>query len=118
MDDVEKHLNRVIHDRRVKVECLGGNDPSPMSPTDTPSFRAIEEISAELYEKSITVPFMIMGATDARHYHLVCDQVYRYSPFNIPPNIFLLFHSTDERMELDALEKAVAFFKQYIKKLT
>ncbi len=118
MDGLEKHLNKVIHNKKVRVERLGGNDPSPMSPTDTPSFRAIDEISTELYEKPVTVPFMVMGATDARHYACVTDQIYRYSPFNIPANIFLLFHSTDERMALDCMDKAVAFFKMYIKKLT
>lgn len=118
MADVEKHLNRVIRDKRVKVECLGGSEPSPMSPTDTPSFRAIDEISSELFEKSVTVPFMVMGATDAKYYATICDQIYRYSPFNIPANIFFLIHSTDERMTLDSMEKAVAFFKMYIKKMT
>ncbi|MBO4383758.1 MAG: M20/M25/M40 family metallo-hydrolase [Clostridia bacterium] len=118
MDDVKRHLERVIRDRRVKVECVGGSDPAPMSATDTPTFRAIDEITTELFEKSVTVPFMVMGATDARHYRIVCDQLYRYSPFNIPPNIFLLFHSTNERITLDSMEKAVAFFKKYIKTLT
>ena len=118
IEDVKKHLEKVIHDKRVKVECVGGSDPAPMSSTETPSFKAIDEISTELFEKSITVPFQVMGATDARHYRIVTDQLYRYSPFNIPPNIFLLFHQTDERMTLDSMEKAVAFFKLYIKKLT
>ena len=118
IEEVKHYLEKVIKDKRVKVECIGGSDPAPMSATDTPSFKAIDEISTELFEKSVTVPFQVMGATDARHYRIVTDQLYRYSPFNIPANIFLLFHQTDERMTLESMEKAVAFFKMYIKKLT
>lgn len=59
-----------------------------------------------------------MGATDARHYHLVCDNVYRHSSLNVPVNIFMLFHQTDERIPLESFEKGVAFFKMYIKRMT
>ena len=118
MDDVEKHLNKVIGNKNVNVERLGGTDPSGISPTDTEAFHAIEDISAELWEKPVVAPYVIMGATDAKYYHIICDNVYRHSPFNIPVNIFLLFHQTNERMPLDSFEKAVAFFKMYIKRLT
>lgn len=118
MDEVERHLKKVIGDKRVKIERLGGNDPSSISPIDTESFRAIDEINRELYDKAITAPYVIMGATDARHYHLVCDNVYRHSSFNVPVNIFMLFHQTDERIPLESFEKGVAFFKMYIKRMT
>ena len=59
-----------------------------------------------------------MGATDAKYYHIVCENVYRHSPFNIPVPIFMLFHQTDERIPLDSFEKALVFFKQYIRRLT
>ena len=65
MDEVEKHLNKVIGDKRVKVERIGGNDPSPVSPTNTETFRVIDELSKELWEKPVTAPYVIMGATDA-----------------------------------------------------
>ena len=118
MDEVERHLKKVIGDKRVRIERLGGNDPSSISPIDTESFRAIDEINRELYDKAITAPYVIMGATDARHYHLVCDNVYRHSSFNVPVNIFMLFHQTDERIPLESFEKGVAFFKMYIKRMT
>ena len=118
MDEVEKHLNKVIGDKRVKVERIGGNDPSPVSPTNTETFRVIDELSQELWEKPVTAPYVIMGATDAKYYHIVCENVYRHSPFNIPVPIFMLFHQTDERIPLDSFEKALVFFKQYIRRLT
>lgn len=118
MADVEKHLNKAIGDKRVTVERIGGNDPSAISPTDTETFRVIDELSQELWEKPVTAPYVIMGATDAKYYHLVCDNVYRHSPFNIPVPIFMLFHQTDERMPLDSFEKGIVFFKEYIRRLS
>ena len=118
MDDVEKHLNKVIGDKRVNVELIGGTDPSPISPTDTETFRVIEELSNELWDYPVTMPYVVMGATDAKYYHIICDNVYRHSPFDVPVPIFLLFHQTNERIPLDSFEKAIIFFKQYIKRLS
>ena len=66
----------------------------------------------------MTTPYVVMGATDAKYYHIICDNVYRHSPFDVPVPIFLLFHQTNERIPLDSFEKAIIFFKQYIKRLS
>jgi carboxypeptidase PM20D1 len=58
-----------------------------------------------------------MGATDARHYQNLTDQIYRFSPFVMPTDILMLAHGTDERIPVDCLKNGVAFFKRYIRLL-
>ena len=62
-------------------------------------------------------PFVVMGATDARHYQNVTDQIYRFSPFVMPPDILMLAHATDERVPVDSLKNGIVFFKKYIRLL-
>lgn len=117
IEDVEKHIRKVIRNKDIEVKLLGGNEPSIVSPTDTPTMHAIKNICCGMYDMSAPVPFIVMGATDARHYQNVTDQIYRFSPFVMPPDILMLAHGTDERIPLGGLENGVAFFKRYIRNL-
>ena len=113
--DVEKHIRRVIRNKRINVRLLGGNEPSAISPTDTPTMKAISQVCCGIYDMSAPTPFIVMGATDAFHYQNLTDQIYRFSPFVMPPEILMLAHGTDERIAVDSLEKAIVFFKRYIR---
>ncbi|MBQ3904112.1 MAG: M20/M25/M40 family metallo-hydrolase [Eubacterium sp.] len=117
IDDVEKHIRRVVRNKNIEVKLLGGNEPSIVSPTDTPTMTAIKKICVGMFSMSAPVPFVVMGATDARHYQNLTDQIYRFSPFVMPPDILMLAHGTDERIPLDGLEHGVTFFKRYIRLL-
>lgn len=115
--DVEQHIYRVVRNKNIEVKLLGGNEPSIVSPTDTPTMHAISAICCGMYHMSKPAPFVVMGATDARHYENVTDQIYRFSPFIMSPEILMLAHGTDERVPVDCLENGVAFFKRYIRLL-
>ena len=115
--DVEKHIRKVIRNKDVNIKLLGGNEPSVVSPTDTRTMKAISQICCGLYDMSIPAPFVVMGATDARHYQNLTNQIYRFSPFVMPPEILMLAHGTDERISVDCLENGIVFFKRYIKML-
>lgn len=113
--EVETHIRRVLRKKNVNVRLLGGDEPSSISPSDTPSMRAISRICGGMFDMSAPVPFVVMGGTDARYYQNVTDQIYRFSPFVMPPEILMLAHGTNERIAVDSLADGVAFFKRYIR---
>ena len=115
--DVEKHIYRVIRNKNIDVKLLGGNEPSIVSPTDTLTMRTISKICCGMFDMSTPAPFVVMGATDARHYENVTNQIYRFSPFVMSPEILMLAHGTDERIPVDCLENGIVFFKRYIRLL-
>ena len=115
--DVERHIKRVIRNKDIKVKLLGGNEPSIISPTDTLTMKTISKICCGMFDMSTPAPFVVMGATDARHYQNVTDQIYRFSPFVMPVDILMLAHGTDERIPVGSLENGIVFFKRYIRLL-
>ena len=115
--DVEKHIRRVVRNKNLEVKLLGGNEPSIISPTDTPTMDAIKKVCCGMFGMSAPVPFVVMGATDARHYQNVTNQIYRFSPFVMTPDILMLAHGTDERVPVDCLKNGIVFFKRYIRLL-
>lgn len=115
--DVERHLRKVIRNKRAEIRLLGGNEPSIISPTDSRAFRAIEDICGATNPDNVVAPYLVMGGTDARNYQDICGNIYRYSPFMMDAALIFNTHGTNERIETASFHDGIAFFKRYIKAL-
>ncbi len=116
--DVKTHLQKVIRNKNVEIELIGGQEPSNVSPIDSRAFKAIEEICCGMDPKSVVAPYLVMGGTDARNYQNICENIYRYSPFLFDTKLLMTTHGTNERIETASFEGGIAFFKRYIKALS
>ena len=114
--DAGEHLRKCVG-KGVEVELLGGNEPSIVSPTDTLTYDTIGSLCGSMFEKTMVIPYIVMGGTDARNYQNLTDNVYRFSPFKMTMEIVMLSHGTDERIPVSSFEGGIAFFKRYIKAL-
>ncbi len=119
VEDVLKHLKKVIRNKDVEINLLPGwKDPSMISPTDSRAFQKIGMICKSMNPNTIVAPYLVMGGTDACHYQAVCENIYRYSPFRVGTSLLLTTHGTNERIPVESLEAGVAFFKRYIRELS
>ncbi|MBQ3086225.1 MAG: M20/M25/M40 family metallo-hydrolase [Clostridia bacterium] len=119
VEDVMKHLKKVIRNKNVEIVCEPGwKNPSKISPTDSRCFDALRDICSCMNPKSIIAPYLVMGGTDACHYEDVCENIYRYSPFLVDTSLLLCTHGTNERIPISALADALRFFKLYIRTLS
>lgn len=118
--DVEKHIRKVVRYKDIEVELLKSKEPSNFSSTDSDAFKAIDEICQSLFsDKQVaTVPYLVMGGTDAYYYEAVCENVLRFAPFKLPIPILLTTHATNERCPISVLDDGVSFFKSYIRKVS
>ncbi len=110
--DVIAHVQRAVDDPRVKIQPVHGNgwESSPVSPIDSPAFKAIDETTRQVFGNVIVAPFLMLGATDARYYSGICPQVYRFSPLLYQMEDMKRVHGINERISLDNLERMVQFF--------
>ena len=119
IEDVEKHLKKVIRNKKVEINLRPGwKNPSKISPTDSRCFHIIEEICTGMNADNIVAPYLVMGGTDACHYEAVCENIYRYSPFLVSTSLLLTTHGTNERIPVAVMADGVAFFKRYIRKVS
>lgn len=89
-------------------------DPSPVSPSDGPAFALLQRTIGELFPGAVVAPALVVGGTDARHYHVASDAVYRFGPFRFGPADIKLPHGIDERIAIDNLGDAVRFYARLI----
>ena len=100
-------LGIVGDDLAPSVEILHANDdPSTSSPIDTPLWDAIERVSARLAPGSKTVPFLTVGATDARFFRRLGVTSYGFGLFSERisfDDFATMFHGDDERVDQESL---------------
>ena len=107
-DGVRKMLRDAAgEDLWQDVEIVAeGDNPATSSPIDTPLWDALTKVTQSLIPNSTTVPFIVVGATDARYFRRKGVVSYGYGLMSekIPFGEFSkLFHGNNERVDTDTL---------------
>jgi carboxypeptidase PM20D1 len=113
---VVEHVRRVIDDSRVEVKTAGAfsAEPSAVSSSDSEGFRGLTQAIRSLHPDAIVAPFLVVVATDARHYAALSRDVYRFLPLRLTPQDLDRMHGIDERVAVDHYEDAVRTYRQLI----
>ena len=108
---VEKVVTRAVGSAlAVDVRVLEGHEPTPVSPFDE-RWDAIRTAVAASYPGALTVPYTMLGASDARHAARIAPAVYRFSPLYMSSAQRASVHGVDERVTADSLVKGVRFYR-------
>ncbi|HWB76317.1 MAG TPA: M20 family peptidase [Nannocystaceae bacterium] len=111
VEDVEAHIRDAIADDTITVRCTTKCwGPSPTARIDTESFAALQRAILWVWPDAIVSPSLVVGATDARHYTAVADDVYRFLPMRLSEVDRARLHGTDERIGEAELEAGVRFY--------
>jgi carboxypeptidase PM20D1 len=113
--DVIEHVKRVIANDGIAVSALPGNsEASRVSPTDGSAYQAVNRTVRELFPGTIVAPGLMLGATDARHFEPLSQQVLRFSPVRAKPEDLSRFHGTNERIALANLAEMIRFYHRLL----
>lgn len=116
IQDVITHIKNVIEDDRIKIEEGNFNtEPSPVSGTDSYGFRTIHKSISQIYPEVIVSPYLVVGATDARHFSELSEHIYRFLPTRITASNVKSFHGLNERIAMAEFENAIRFYTQLIR---
>lgn len=116
--EVLERVRSVINDERVQFEPMPDYavDASPVSPSDSPSYRHIVSVVSELFPGTACAPSNMLGATDARRYHAISSCVYRFTPILMQKADLDRIHGINERLSIDNMHKMVDFFYRLIQR--
>jgi carboxypeptidase PM20D1 len=110
------HLRKVIKDDDIRIEVVGQGEPSPVSPMDE-AYLLIEETIGAVFPDAVPTPYVMMAATDSRHFTQICERVYRFAPFRMTKAQREAIHSYDEHLGIDDLIDGVAWYRTLIERL-
>ena len=114
--DVVRHVREAVDDERVAVEALPGLavEPSPTSPVDHDGYRAIRDAIRETWPGARVAPYLVVGATDSRHFAALTPNVYRFAPLRLGPADLSRIHGTNERIGVADYVQGVRFLRRLI----
>ena len=108
----------VIDDPRIQIEIEASNEPSLVSQSDHPAFRAIGATVRELFPEALVAPGLFVAGSDSKHFEAVerrapgfCPQIYRFNPIALSSEETAMFHGYNERIGVEAHAKNVAFMR-------
>ena len=109
------HVSRTVANPAITVErTAASSEASRVSDRDGPGYRTIARTLAELHPGVVVAPGLMVGATDARHFEGVADNVYRFSPMRARLDDLKRFHGTDERIATANFVELIQFYHRLI----
>ena len=119
VETVTARVRRVIDDERIQLSVASARDPSPVSDSDSPSFRLLEKTLRQVMaDRDIVVaPYLVMGGTDAKYYAARSENVFRFLPLLVTEDELGRVHGTDERVGVSGYATAIKYLYQLIKNL-
>lgn len=112
---VEK-LEKIIDDPRVKIRASRGAVLNNVSSFDTDLFRIIEEETGRVYPNSVTLPHLIIYATDSRYFRRRGATCYGFFPGPVSMEEYRTIHGNDERIRVESLRNAVKIYYNVVRK--
>jgi len=97
------HELRAIVGDEVEIEFFGSRNGRE-SDYKTPLFDSISRVMARHEPKAPVLPYLVVGATDARHVSNLGTMVYGFCPMIAPSTELDRVHGHNERIALDNLE--------------
>ena len=109
-------LDVALGDLAERVEVVRmASDESSASPLDTPLWDTLSRVTQRFYEGSATVPYLTVGATDARFFRRDGHHVVRLRPVqredDASRTTASMFHGDNERIDVESLGLSIELWE-------
>jgi carboxypeptidase PM20D1 len=115
IDSVTEHVRRVVGSDEVEVRSLGGMEASAISSWASPGFKIVSASLDKIYGDVVSVPGLMIAASDTRHYSKIADNSFRFNPFSIVPEDMTGFHGTNESIDVNSFISGVQTYIEIIR---
>src|SRR5690348_5180190 len=114
---VLEHVRRTVDDPRIGVRALETtfSNPSPVTPVAAEPFQLLARTIRQVVPGTVVTPWLVVGATDSRHYARLTPNVLRFVGATIGPDDLRRVHGTDERIGVQAYANSVRIYIQLLK---
>ncbi|MCZ2837107.1 M20/M25/M40 family metallo-hydrolase [Modestobacter sp. VKM Ac-2985] len=109
-------IRRVVDDPSVRLLATRADDPSPVSRTDNEAWATLTAAIRAAHPGATVTPYLMVQASDARHFATISDSVYRFMPFDLSSAQLASLHAADEHLTVAALARGVAFYRELLQR--
>ena len=98
----------------LRMEVFHASDYSKATDIHGDAFRYVTDCIKETFPGLPVSPYVMTGATDARFYQEICDNIVRFAPVIYGPEQLAGMHGLNENIEYNCLPGCVDFYKNLI----
>ena len=98
----------------LTMEAMHAVEPSASVDIHGEAFRYVQQIIDKTFPGLPGSPYVMTGATDARNYERICENVVRFAPVIYGPEQMKGMHGLNENIESNCLPGCVDFYKNLI----
>ena len=112
-----EHVEKAINDPRVEIRKMEGSiEPSIVSDVEKAPYKVLRRTIKKVFPEVVVAPTLMVGATDARHYAELTENIYRFLPLRADESDLDRVHGTNERLSKHNYLEMIYFYTQLIKK--
>lgn len=110
-----EYLRGAIKNDDIKIDVVHSSNPSIASDTNSPAWQKVKSAIEQTWTDAIVSPYLMIAASDSRHYSKISDKVMRFSAMALSTEDRARIHANDERIALDKIGTTVAFYIRLVK---
>ena len=107
-------VKKLADKHHLSMEILHASDFTRPVDIGGEAFRTVQATVAQTFPGCAGSPYVMTGATDARNYQDISDNVVRFAPVIYGPEQMRGMHGLNENIEYNCLPGAVDFYKHLI----
>lgn len=112
VDQAQRYIKKSTGYPGISCRVVESREASPISSTDQPGWKRVKKAILANWPQVIVSPYLMLAATDSRHFHRISDCVLRFSPMALSDDDMKRIHGHDERISIDQLKSCVEFYKR------
>ena len=116
VESAVEYIKKTVKDDSIEVRAIGGHNPSRVSSTTCEGWHRLTDAVASTWPEAIVSPYLMTACSDARHWGVISDKVYRFSPMRLTPEENGTVHGNNERLPVSKIGETVEFYVRLIKK--
>jgi len=115
VESVREHVVRAINDPKVQIRKLHGSiNPSHVSDVFHPTYKSLKRTIKEVFPEVVVAPTLMVGATDARHYAELTENIFRFIPLRAEESDLDRVHGTNERLSKHNYHEMIFFYTRLL----
>jgi len=115
MESVIGDLKERVKDDTIEITRINGHNPSTFSNMDSEGYKRVYDAIGAIWSKAIISPYLMIAASDSRHYCQICDVVLRFSAMALSSDDRKRIHGNDERISEKQFLEALMFYQQMLR---
>jgi len=115
--DICRFLMHLIDSTGVQAEVIQADEATQVSPYRGKAYAKLKRALTDSFDKIAAVPGIIADNSSLNAYQQYTEGIYRITPFVLTEDEISTIHSTNERISIEELGKAVIFYEKLIEKV-